>query len=55
MQVIHIIRQHLPLLWWYDLDYPRLHAILVDFGDERFKASELIHCLSPQRRVSTSE
>lgn len=40
-----------PFLRWNDFDNTRLHAVLIDFLDKRFEASELVHCLTPQQSL----
>lgn len=34
-----------PFFWWNDLDYTRLHSMLVDLFDEALEIAKLIHCL----------
>lgn len=41
-----------PFLWRDDLDNSRLHAILVDFGDECLEAAKLAHSLGWKSLVS---
>ena len=44
-RVIAMDERYIPFWWRNDFDNARLHAVLVDFVNELFEATELVHGL----------